>query len=166
MWSWYSSTVPMGIALQIHSASPSPCAAVLTLRLPSRACQSKPQGTSVRSAEAICGSHPACVPWIPGTAESGKGRCMLWSCPNVEFGHGCGMHPHADAGELSWVQQRRYCAGQRLLLHLIAALLENVRHWRLWSASEIHATKRGIPLRLPGQTKPSHYINIYIPQVC
>lgn len=120
----------------------------------------------MRSAGVICGSHPACVLWLLGTPENGKGQCKLWSCPSVEFGHSRGMHPGADAGKLSWVQQRGQRIGQRLSLHFIATLLENTRRSRLLNASEIRATKRGIPYWLPGQTKPSLYINIYIPQEC
>lgn len=59
----------------------------------------------MRSAGAICGSLPACVLWLLGTAENEKGRCMLWLRPDVEFGHSCGTDPGADAGKLSWVQQ-------------------------------------------------------------
>lgn len=152
----------MGTVLRIHSLSLSPRAIVVVSGLPSRARTSKSQGTRMRSAGAICGSHPA----TSSSLAQQKGRCMPWSCPNVEFGHSCGTHPGADAGKLCWVQQRGHCTEQRPSWHFIAALLENVRHWRLLNASEIHATKRGIPHWLPGQTKPSHYINIYILQEC
>lgn len=45
-------------------------------------------------------SHPACALQHLGTAGNGKERCMLWSCPSMEFGHAWGTHPGTDAGKL------------------------------------------------------------------
>lgn len=152
-WSWYMSTIPLGTVLQIPSLSPSLCAIVVILRLSGRASL---KGHAWGLLE-WCGApiQPVHSNTLAQQEMEKKdacsGRVPAWSLDMPE------AHIQAQMLGNCWVHQHGHYIGQRLLLHFTATLLKKARHWQLLHASEICASKHGIPYCLPtNKTKSLH----------